>query len=63
MSRIVVVLRRLDAFCARLNDGLAAVAVVLAMLTAIVSATYLEHNAERLLPSLDPGTELSSFDE
>ena len=63
MSTIVVALRRVDAFCARINDGLAAVAVVLALMTAIFSATYLERNATSMLPSYDAETGLSATDD
>jgi hypothetical protein len=42
---------RLDAFCARLNAGLAAVAVMLAVITA---AAWLAHHPEVLSPPNDP---------
>ncbi|HKW55039.1 MAG TPA: hypothetical protein VJO12_15205 [Stellaceae bacterium] len=35
MRRIVVVAARADAFCSRLNDGLSAVAIALALLTLV----------------------------
>jgi hypothetical protein len=37
MTSIALVCRRIDSFCARLNDGLAAVAIFLAILTTILS--------------------------
>lgn len=36
MTQIALVCRRVDSFCARLNAGLAAVAICLAILTAII---------------------------
>jgi hypothetical protein len=63
MSTIIRALRRFDAFCARLNDGLAAVALVLALVTALFSPSYLERNAKSLLPSYDAQTGRSIFDE
>jgi hypothetical protein len=36
MRQIVLIARRADAFCARLNDGLVAVALALAVLTVAV---------------------------
>jgi hypothetical protein len=33
VKQVALIARRADAFCARLNDGLAAVAIVLALLT------------------------------
>jgi hypothetical protein len=35
MQRIAVIAARADAFCARLNDGLSAVAIALAVLTLV----------------------------
>lgn len=35
MHRIAVIAARADAFCARLNEGLTAVAIALAMLTVV----------------------------
>ena len=37
MRKIAVIAARADSFCARLNDGLVAVAIVLAILTAALS--------------------------
>lgn len=37
MHKIAVIVARADGFCARLNDGLAAVAIVLAILTGALS--------------------------
>ena len=37
MTSIAFVCRRVDRFCARLNDGLAAMAILLAVLTAIIT--------------------------
>jgi hypothetical protein len=38
MQRIAVIAARADAFCSRLNDGLSAVAIALAILAVVVSA-------------------------
>jgi hypothetical protein len=38
MRRIAVIAARADAFCSRLNDGLSAVAIALAILTLVVGA-------------------------
>lgn len=46
-------LRRLDVFCARLNDGLAAVAIVLALVT---TAALIER-----LPQAQPGSDDLTF--
>ena len=56
MKKIALAARRADAFCARLNEGLAAVAIVLAILT---TATLLER-LPSLLPLVDVETGLSS---
>ena len=37
MQKIAIIVARADSFCARLNDGLAAVALVLAILTGALS--------------------------
>ena len=37
MHKIALIVARADSFCARLNDGLAAVAIVLAILTGALS--------------------------
>ena len=37
MHKIALIVARADSFCARLNDGLAAVAIALAILTGAVS--------------------------
>jgi len=37
MHKIAIIVARADSFCARLNDGLAAVAIVLAILTGALS--------------------------
>jgi len=37
MQKIAIIVARADNFCARLNDGLAAVALVLAILTGAMS--------------------------
>ncbi|HWG80661.1 MAG TPA: hypothetical protein VN681_12845 [Stellaceae bacterium] len=37
MHKIALIVSRADSFCARLNDGLAAVAIVLAILTGALS--------------------------
>jgi hypothetical protein len=37
MRKIAVIAARADSFCARLNDGLAAMAIVLAILTGALS--------------------------
>ena len=52
MKKIALAARRADAFCARLNDGLAAVAIVLAVLT---TATLIER-----LPSVPTLTDVES---
>lgn len=60
MKTLAAIARHADAWSARLNDGLAAVALVLAILTAI---TVARENAPALLlalqPSIDPETGLS----
>jgi len=40
MKELAAFCRRIDKLCARLNDGLAAVAIVLAITTAVVSAMH-----------------------
>jgi hypothetical protein len=40
MESLAAFCRRIDRLCARLNDGLAAVAIVLAITTALVSAMH-----------------------
>jgi hypothetical protein len=37
MHKIAIIVARADSFCARLNDGLTAVAIVLAILTGALS--------------------------
>jgi hypothetical protein len=59
VKQIALVARRLDAFCARLNDGLAAVALVLAILT---TAALLQRLPLLLLPSADTETGISLAD-
>lgn len=47
MKRIVLMLARIDAACARLNDGLLAVAAVLAILTGgVVLAQHVDTLAQ-----------------
>ena len=64
MKTLAAIARRADAWSARLNDGLAAVALVLAIFTAI---TVARENAPVLLvllqPSVDPetGSSLADF--
>jgi hypothetical protein len=63
VKKLTVVARRADAFCARLNDGLAAAALALAILNA---AMALHHNLPSLLalatPTIDPETGVSISD-
>jgi hypothetical protein len=42
MRQIALIARRADAFCARLNDGLVAVALILALLTIAVVIVRLQ---------------------
>ncbi len=56
MKKIALAARRADAFCARLNDGLTAVAIVLAILT---TAALLER-LPSLLPPFDVETGIST---
>ncbi|HWI25994.1 MAG TPA: hypothetical protein VN668_03435 [Stellaceae bacterium] len=49
--------RQTDAFCARLNDGLTAVALVLAILTSAAAMPRLAH----WLQGIDPGTGFQDF--
>ncbi|HZB93809.1 MAG TPA: hypothetical protein VE397_20340 [Stellaceae bacterium] len=55
MKTAALMARRADAFCARLNAGLAAVAIVLAVLTAAAALQRLPS----LLPQADAETGLS----
>jgi hypothetical protein len=48
---LVRIAHRLDAFCGRLNAGLAAVALVLALLTALA---WLSRHPEMVMPPIDP---------
>ena len=61
MKRVLVTARLVDAYCARLNDGLAAVAVVLALVTGL---TFFGQELPRLLqllaPTIDPETGISA---
>jgi hypothetical protein len=50
MQRIVAIAARTDAFCARLNHGLAAVAIALAALTVVL---FFAHNRDMFQP-IDP---------
>jgi transposase len=60
VKRVAAIARRGDAFCRRLNDGLAAVAVALAILN---SAIALQHHLPSVLafvlPTIDPETGIS----
>jgi hypothetical protein len=51
MKTCVTLALRLDAFCARLNDGLAMVAVVLALVTAGLSVQRFHDVAQSLDPA------------
>ena len=55
MKTAALIARRADAFCARLNAGLAAVAIVLAVLTAAAALQRLPS----LLPQADAETGIS----
>lgn len=59
-KRVAAIADRADAFCGRLNDGLAAVAVALAILS---SAIALQHHLPSVLafvlPTIDPETGVS----
>jgi hypothetical protein len=50
---------RVDAFCARLNDGLTAVALALALMTA---ALFVVQHADMFAPVFDPETGFTVFD-
>jgi len=60
VKRVAVIARCTDAFCARLNDGLVAVALALAILNAAIA---LQHDFPSLLalalPTVDPETAVS----
>jgi hypothetical protein len=60
VKKVAVIARCTDAFCARLNDGLVAVALALAILNAAIA---LEHHLPSLLalavPTIDPETGVS----
>ncbi len=57
MKKLAAIARRADAFCARLNDGLAAVAFVLAILNvAIALHQKLSPLLPLALPGIDPET-------
>lgn len=58
MKQIALVARRVDAFCARLNDGLAAVALVLA----ILATAALLQRLPVLLQPVDAETGISLAD-
>lgn len=62
MKTLAAIVRHADAWAARLNDGLCAVALVLAILTAI---TVARQDAPALLvllqPSIDPQSGLAGF--
>jgi len=51
MKEIVFFVRRVDRFCRRLNDGMTAIALVLAIVTA---ALTLEHRLPALLHAMAP---------
>ena len=51
MKKCVALALRLDAFCARLNDGLAMVAVVLTVVTAGLSVQRFHDLAQSLAPA------------
>jgi hypothetical protein len=51
MLPLVRIAYRLDAFCGRLNAGLAAVAMALALLTALA---WLSRHPEMVMPPIDP---------
>ena len=57
MKTAALIARRADAFCARLNAGLAAVALVLALVTA---AALVQRLPLLLLPQADPETGIST---
>ncbi|HUC67123.1 MAG TPA: hypothetical protein VMA53_16910 [Stellaceae bacterium] len=57
MKTVALIARQTDAFCARLNAGLAAVALVLAIVTA---AALVQRLPMLLLPSVDPETGVSA---
>lgn len=50
---------RADVFCGRLNDGLAAVALALALMTA---ALFVARHADAFAPVFDPQTGFTVFD-
>jgi len=57
VKKITMFARQTDAFCARLNDGLTAVALVLAILTSAAAMPRLAH----WLQGIDPGTGFQDF--
>jgi hypothetical protein len=57
VKTVALIARQADAFCARLNAGLAAVALVLAIVTA---ATLVERLPLLLLPQVDAETGVAS---
>jgi hypothetical protein len=63
VKKVAVIARHADAFCARLNDGLAAVALALAILNAAIA---FQHHLPSLLalalPTIDPETGVSIND-
>jgi hypothetical protein len=59
LKQIALVARRVDAFCARLNDGLLAVALALAILT---TAALLQRLPALLLQPVDTETGVSLLD-
>lgn len=59
MKQIALYARRLDGFCARLNDGLAAVALALAILT---TAALLQRLPALLFQPVDVETGVSLLD-
>ncbi len=59
MESTFVVVRRVDALCARLNDGLVAVAAVLALVFIVVACEQRLPEIASLFQPIDPETGIS----
>lgn len=51
MNKVTFAARRIDAFCARLNDGLMAVAIIL---TIVIAVIFCSRSLPSLLSALQP---------
>ncbi|HKT16666.1 MAG TPA: hypothetical protein VJR47_01405 [Stellaceae bacterium] len=59
MRKIVFLARRADIYCRRLNDGMTAIAVVLAVLTATLTLEQRLPSIIKMLQPIDPETGIS----